>query len=50
MCDRIGVLNNGRLAYDGTPAALKERVGTTSLERAFLDVIEGETDASGTDA
>jgi ABC-2 type transport system ATP-binding protein len=41
MCDRVGVLHDGRLAYDGTPAALKEREGSPSLERAFLGVIEG---------
>jgi ABC-2 type transport system ATP-binding protein len=41
MCNRVGVLHNGRLAYDGTPAALKEREGSASLERAFLGVIEG---------
>jgi ABC-2 type transport system ATP-binding protein len=27
MCDRVGVLHNGRLAYDGTPAALQEAGG-----------------------
>ena len=41
MCDRIGVLHGGRLAYDGTPAELKRREGAPSLERAFLGVIEG---------
>lgn len=43
MCDRVGVLHNGRLAYDGTPAALKEREGSPSLERAFLGIIEGQS-------
>ena len=41
MCDRVGVLHGGGLAYDGTPAELKRREGTASLERAFLGVIEG---------
>jgi ABC-type Na+ transport system ATPase subunit NatA len=43
MCDCIGVLHDGRLAFDGAPAALKERDGSPSLERAFLAVIEGES-------
>ena len=41
ICDRVGVLHNGTLAYDGTPAALKQRAGTPSLEHAFLEIIEG---------
>ena len=41
MCDRIGILHNGTLAYDGTPAALKQQADTLSLEHAFLEVIEG---------
>lgn len=40
MCDRIGILDDGRLAYVGTPRELKRRVGTASLEQAFLGVIE----------
>ena len=41
MCDRVGILHNGTLAYDGTPAALKQQADTESLEHAFLEVIEG---------
>ena len=41
MCDRIFILHDGWLAFAGTPADLKRRAGTPSLERAFLDVIEG---------
>ncbi len=41
ICDRVGVLHNGTLAYDGTPADLKKRADTSSLENAFLEVIEG---------
>lgn len=40
MCDRVGILHNGTLAYDGTPAELKRRADTPSLERAFLRIIE----------
>lgn len=46
MCDRIGVLDDGRLAYLGTPRELKRRAGTTSLEQAFLEVIEGGGEAA----
>ena len=41
MCDRVGVLHDRQIAYDGTPAELKRREDTPSLERAFLGVIEG---------
>lgn len=40
ICDRVGILHNGRLAYDGTPAGLKQQAGTPSLEHAFLEIIE----------
>lgn len=40
MCDRVGILHNGSLAYDGTPADLKQRIDTSSLEHAFLGIIE----------
>ncbi len=46
MCDRIGILHEGRLAYDGTPAELKRREGSVSLERAFLSVVEGRAEAA----
>ncbi len=45
MCDRIGILHEGRLAYDGAPVELKRREGSESLERAFLGVIEGRAQA-----
>ena len=40
MCDRVGILHSGKLAYDGTPADLKKKADTESLEHAFLEVIE----------
>ena len=40
ICDRIGILHNGTLAYDGTPAELKQLADTSSLEHAFLGIIE----------
>src|SRR5262249_20572420 len=36
LCDRIGLIHRGRLLAEGTPAALRERAGENSLERAFL--------------
>jgi len=35
-CDRVAVLDRGRLAALGTPPELKQAVGATSLEEAFL--------------
>lgn len=43
ICDRIGVIHDGALAFLGTPAALKEKTQKDNLERAFLKVIEGST-------
>ena len=36
ICDRIGVIHNGRLFFIGTPVAFKEKYGEASLEKAFL--------------
>lgn len=35
-CGRVGLLRTGRLIAEGSPAELKQRTGTTSLEDAFL--------------
>jgi ABC-2 type transport system ATP-binding protein len=35
-CDRVAILDGGRLAALGTPAELKQRAGVGSLEAAFL--------------
>ena len=40
ICDRVGILHDGHLAYDGTPASLKQQANTQSLEHAFLGIIE----------
>ena len=40
ICDRVGILHKGSLAYDGTPAALKLKADTPSLEHAFLRILE----------
>lgn len=45
VCDRIGILHAGRVAYEGTAAELKKREGSRLLERAFLGIVEGREQA-----
>lgn len=40
ICDRIGVIHEGRLFFIGTPQAFKQRYEDNSLEKAFLNSIE----------
>ena len=40
ICDRIGVIHDGKLFFIGTPEAFKQRYNQSSLERAFLDAIQ----------
>lgn len=40
LCDRVVVLHGGRVAWQGTPRALRETSGAATLEQAFLDVID----------
>jgi ABC-2 type transport system ATP-binding protein len=40
ICDRVGIIHDGRLMFTGTPAALKAQTAQEYLERAFLKVIE----------
>jgi ABC-2 type transport system ATP-binding protein len=43
MAERIGVINHGRLAAEGTLAELRARVGReTTLEEIFLDLVAGQ--------
>lgn len=39
ICDRIGVIHDGKLFFIGTPAAFKAKYGDASLEKAFLQSI-----------
>lgn len=39
ICDRIGVIHDGKLFFIGTPAEFKKKYGDESLERAFLKSI-----------
>lgn len=39
ICDRIGVIHDGKLFFIGTPAEFKAKHGSDMLERAFLNSI-----------
>jgi len=40
ICDRIGVIHDGKLFFIGTPSEFKTRFGDPSLEKAFLKSIQ----------
>ncbi len=42
ICDRVGVLHEGKIVYCGTPAGLMEAGRNTNIERAFLNLIAAE--------
>ncbi len=39
LCDRIVLVNNGRILAEGTPSEVKEAQGSPNLEEAFMKVI-----------
>jgi sodium transport system ATP-binding protein len=39
LCDRIGLIHQGRLIREGAPTALRAEMGAPSLERAFLNLV-----------
>lgn len=39
LADRVGILNQGRLAVEGTPERIIEDLGVTDLTAAFLQVV-----------
>ena len=41
LCDRIGIIHNGRLLTEGTLAELRERSGQSDLEEIFVQTVEG---------
>lgn len=43
LCDRMAVIHRGELRFAGTPAQLRTRHGTATLEQAFLACIESDT-------
>jgi len=42
LCDRVAIINKGRIACVGTPADLKGRHGAANLEEVFMGVVMGE--------
>jgi ABC-2 type transport system ATP-binding protein len=46
LCSSIAVLEQGRVRFRGTPAALRERYGEPILERAFMRCIRDEQPAT----
>jgi sodium transport system ATP-binding protein len=42
LCDRIGLLFRGRLLREGTPSSIRAECGTTTLEEAFLKLVDSE--------
>ena len=39
LCDRFGILHNGEMKYQGTPADCMQRYGASSLEQAYMQCI-----------
>ena len=42
LCDRIGLLFRGRLLREGTPTSIRAESGATTLEEAFLKLVDRE--------
>ena len=42
LCDRIGIIHNGRLLAEGSLAELRDRCHETDLEEIFVRVVGGE--------
>lgn len=47
---RIAIIDGGKIVVSGTPAVLKEKTGTTSLEQAFLQLTGKEIRAESADS
>jgi ABC-2 type transport system ATP-binding protein len=39
ICDRVALLNKGRIVAEGKPQALKEKFASTNLEEVFAKVV-----------
>lgn len=46
LCDRVGLLHEGHLVFEGRPADLKKMTNTDNMERAFLQKIETRDEAA----
>ncbi len=42
LCDKVGIIHNGRLCAEGTVGELKQRYGEHDLEEAFVRIVEEE--------
>jgi ABC-type Na+ transport system ATPase subunit NatA len=42
LCDRLILLDGGKVIAEGTPASLRERAGKNNLEDAFLALLGRE--------
>jgi len=40
LCDRVGLLNDGEIVVEGTPAALKAEFEAQNLEDVFVEVVQ----------
>jgi ABC-2 type transport system ATP-binding protein len=40
LCDKVALINRGRLVAEGSPLELKEKYGCTNLEEVFAKVVE----------
>lgn len=45
LCDHVAVIHEGRIRGEGSVEQLKERTGVSTLEKAFLSLVAGESDA-----
>jgi ABC-2 type transport system ATP-binding protein len=48
ICDRICVIHEGVLRFEGTPKALKEQSNVDSLEQAFLHIVRNTNNITAT--
>jgi ABC-2 type transport system ATP-binding protein len=49
LCTRIGIMVEGRLAIEESPAGLCRRTGTDTVEDAFIAAVGGATESEGLD-
>ncbi len=47
LCDRIGIMNHGKLIALGSPAELKMRTGTANLDEAFIALTGNTLETNG---
>ena len=45
LCDRVGIINKGKLLVEGTPEELQARTGEESLEEVFLEMTASEEES-----